>query len=132
MKSWWVGLSFRGSSSFILAKKLKKLKGFLKSWNSEVFGNVTVRKNLALTQVGFWDSKELLGTLTIEEETAREASRIEFRKWAFMEETSWRQKSREVWLKEGDRNTKFFHKMANAHRRRNFLAKIKINGAWLT
>ena len=48
-----------------------------------------------------------------------------------MEETSWRQKSREVWLKEGDRNTNFFHKMANTHRRRNFLSKVKINGAWL-
>ena len=44
-----LGLSFKGSSSFILAKKLKKLKGFLKSWNSEVFGNVAVRKNLTLT-----------------------------------------------------------------------------------
>ena len=45
-----------------------------------------------------------------------------------MEETSWRQKSRETWLKEGDRNTGFFHRMANAHRRRNCLNSISING----
>lgn len=25
----------------------------------------------------------------------------------------------------------FFHKMTNAHKRRNFLAKIKINGTWI-
>ena len=48
-----------------------------------------------------------------------------------MEEISWRQKSREVWLREGDRNTSFFHRMANSHRRRNCLSKIKINGIWL-
>ena len=45
-----------------------------------------------------------------------------------MEETSWSQKSREIWLKEGDRNTRFFHRMANAHRRRNCLKSINING----
>lgn len=30
-------------------------------------------------------------------------------------------------MKEGDKSTNFFYKMTNAHRRRNFLAKIKIN-----
>ena len=45
---------------------------------------------------------------------------------------SWRQKSREIWLKEGDRNTRFFHQMTNAHRRRNQLTKVKVNGRWLT
>ena len=35
-----------------------------------------------------------------------------------------------MWLKEGDKNTKFFHKMANAHKRRNHLKRIRINGEW--
>ena len=48
-----------------------------------------------------------------------------------MEEISWRQKSRELWLKDGDKNTGYFHKMANAHRRRNCLGKISINGKTL-
>ena len=33
-------------------------------------------------------------------------------------------------LKEGDKNTGFFHRMANAHRRRNNVDQIKINGVW--
>ena len=44
-----------------------------------------------------------------------------------MEEISWRQKFRELWLK-GDKNTGFFHRMANSHRRRKFLLNISING----
>ena len=52
----------------------------------------------------------------------------DFKKWALMEEISWRQKSRETWLKEGNKNTGFFHKMENSNRRRNCLKKIKVNG----
>lgn len=38
---------------------------------------------------------------------------------------------REIWLKEGDKNTKFFRKMAHVHRRIKFMGKIKVNGVWL-
>ena len=34
--------------------------------------------------------------------------------------------------KEGDRNTKFFHKINNVHKRINFITKIKVNVDWLT
>ena len=52
----------------------------------------------------------------------------EFKKWAMLEEIFWRQKSRELWVKEEDKNTRFFHKMANAHRRMRFLEKLRVNG----
>ena len=45
-----------------------------------------------------------------------------------MEEVSWRQKSRTLWLKEGDNNTKFFHKMVNLHRRYNYMDKVVVDG----
>ena len=41
-------------------------------------------------------------------------------------EIAWRQRSRVTWLKEGDRNTNFFHKTANAHRRANTIDKLKV------
>ena len=47
-----------------------------------------------------------------------------------LEETHWRRLSREIWLKEGDRNTSFFRRMASTHRRNNSLDRIKINGEW--
>ena len=49
-----------------------------------------------------------------------------------MEKSSWRQKSKEVWLREGDKNIWFFYRMTNSYRRRNCLAKIKINGNWMS
>ena len=68
----------------------------------------------------------------MEELEARKEAREEYKKWVLLEEISWRQKSREVWLKEGDRNMGFFHRMSNAHRRRNNVDIIRINGVWLS
>ena len=53
MKSWWEGDNFSGSSSFILAKKLKVLKSKLKKWNKDIFNRVEFLKDLALDQVEF-------------------------------------------------------------------------------
>ncbi|RVW55480.1 LINE-1 reverse transcriptase-like [Vitis vinifera] len=69
--------------------------------------------------------------LTVEETELKKEAKENYRKWVTMEETHWRQLSREIWLKEGDRNTGFFHRMASAHCRNNQLERIKINGEWL-
>ncbi|CAN1341571.1 hypothetical protein LINPERPRIM_LOCUS39219, partial [Linum perenne] len=43
-------------------------------------------------------------------------------------EISWKQKSREKWLKLGDKNSKYFHQIANFNRRRNHLDGLIVNG----
>jgi len=40
------------------------------------------------------------------------------------EEIKWRIKSRQLWLKEGDKNTAYFHKQATARRIRNNVSVI--------
>ena len=67
----------------------------------------------------------------MEEEESRKEARENYKKWVLFEEMSWRQKSRKVWLKEGDRNMSFFHRMTNAHRRRYQMVRVKINGTWI-
>ena len=128
LKGWWQNLHFYGSFSFILSAKLKALKGVLKVWNRDVFGKVETNKMDALRRISFWDDREKVRGLVVEEAEDRVKAREDYKRWALMEEISWRQKSRETWLKEGDRNTGFFHRMANAHRRRNCLNSISING----
>ena len=89
---------------------------------------VLANKKDALCRVTIWDDLEKERGLGLEEVEDRAKARDDFKSWVFLEEISWRRKSRETWLKEGDRNTGFYHRMANAHRRRNCFKSINING----
>ncbi|RVW80668.1 Transposon TX1 uncharacterized 149 kDa protein [Vitis vinifera] len=130
LKMWWGSLKFTGSASYILDAKLRALKNILKIWNKEEFGLVEAKKIEALKQVEYWDEKEKYDVLNMEDCEARNGAREAYKSWVIKEEIFWRQKSRELWLKEGDNNTRFFHRMANAHCRRNWLSKLKVNGYW--
>ncbi len=51
---------------------------------------------------------------------------LELNDWLEREEIKWKQKSRELWLKEGDKNSMFFHLSTMIRHRRNFIAEIKL------
>ncbi|XP_030939916.1 uncharacterized protein LOC115964808 [Quercus lobata] len=95
---WWNGYHFVGPPSYVLACKLKALKSDLKHWNKHVFGDVAFRKKSLLTELLDIDMRE------------------------------GRQKSKALFIKEGDNNTRFFHRIANSHRRTNQIRGVEVDG----
>ncbi|WJZ90121.1 hypothetical protein VitviT2T_009290 [Vitis vinifera] len=130
--SWWQGIEGRGSASYRLATKMKEIKQKLKVWNREVFRRLEYNKVVALQLVDHWDLVESERRLSEEETTSKKEAKESYAKWASLEETHWRQHSRKLWLREGGRNTSYFHRMAAAHHRINHMGRIKINGVWLS
>ena len=47
---------------------------------------------------------------------------------ASLEEISWRQKSKALFIKDGDNNTWFFHRLANSHRQTNHIRSVEVDG----
>jgi hypothetical protein len=94
----------------------------LKKWNKECFGYAKTRiKELEKRIADLQDLEPSPSNL--EQEAALS---LELNDWLEREELKWRQKSRELWLKERDKNSKFFHLSTLLRRRRNCIAEIKM------
>ena len=63
----------------------------------------------------------------MKEMVTRRTTKEEYHKSALLKEVSWRQKSRKIEPKEKDKKKKISIKMIKCPRRKNLLAKIKVN-----
>ena len=126
LNSDWLHLLETGGGC--LAKKLAALKLDLKKWNESEFGNVSFKKQDLWSKLNVLDAKEETHRLTAEEKLVQVNLRSDIEKSTLLEEISWRQKSRVLHLKEGDANTRFFHRMGNSNRKNNGIESLMVNG----
>lgn len=116
-----------GSKQFTFSGKIKKTKKELKEWNLKSFGNCYRKIDQMQQEIDAIQqcepslenlNKEKILQTQLDEELLRQDLLL-------------RQKSRELWVREGDMNTKFFHLSTVIRRRKNQIFAIKNqNNSW--
>lgn len=112
--------------------KLKRLQRALKDWNYTIFGDVF--RNIKDAEAEVKRLEEVFDNTGLDRDlTQLNCAQAQLLRSLAEEEDFWRQKAREKWIKEGDRNTKFFHASVIEKRQRLTITKMKdSHGQWLT
>ncbi|KAL6138078.1 hypothetical protein ACLB2K_063364 [Fragaria x ananassa] len=118
-------MSFSKDFSALLQHKLWVLRKALRVWNWEVFGNIHKKVDddlTALAQIqhdiatsGGYD--DLLAKESVLQASLTKLLRI----W----EMFWREKSRQWWLAEGDKNTSYFHAMCRVQKAQSSITLLR-------
>ncbi|WKA00162.1 hypothetical protein VitviT2T_018548 [Vitis vinifera] len=106
-------------------RKLQFVKANLKEWNKVSFGKLNETKKSILNDIANLDVIEQGGGLSSELLIQRTLRKWELKELILREEIHWRQRARVKWVKEGDCNSKFFHKVANGMRNRKFIKVLE-------
>jgi hypothetical protein len=101
-------------------------------FNHEVFGNIFKRKKRVESRLKgvqkYLENVDSRRHVQLEKELQQEYNHI-----LYQEEMHWYQKSREQWVKFGDKNSAFFHTQTVIRRKRNKIHKLQLpNGLWST
>ena len=122
----WKDALEQGEGSVVGA--LKAVAGGLKNWSSNILGDLEKRAKKLKKELEFCRKREIT-----KEQVAREGVlRYRLEKVEEQIDVYWRQRAHVRWLKEGDRNTAFFHAACSERRRCNKIGRIqKDDGSWV-
>lgn len=107
-----------------VANSLKSVMSGLRTWSAENFGHITKRIEKLRGELG-----EL--KLSSADRVLIRTKMNEMDELLYCEEMLWLQCSQITWLKEGDRNTKYFSRHAVWPSRRNYIQRLRrMDGTW--
>ena len=105
--------------------------GNVQEWNKKIFGNLIYKKKLLLRRMDYLNRRTGATGYKGDLKKEKEDTWHQLEEVLAQEEIIWLQRSRCSWYKEGDRNTKYFHSMANSRKKINNIEALKNEeGEW--
>lgn len=108
--------------------KVNLLHRALQLWHKESFNNMERRLTFCKDAILFFDRIEEKRPLHVQEFGLRAKIKEKAYQLANDIEERWRQRSRCNWLKQGDKNTRFFHALASSRASKNRVLSIEHEG----
>ena len=116
--SWGMGIDL--STTEGIMENLKLCASELSSWSSSVYGHIPKKIQSKQNALNHLTQQDKDGELGSEIKTLRR----ELNELLDEEKLYWGQRAKAHWLKEGDRDTKFFHAHASERRKQNAILGI--------
>jgi len=133
IKSKWESYVVQGNEIIVLKEKLKMLKNDLKGWNKDVIGHIYKIKLDILRNIQKLDMRDDVDGLDENKIRERRELLSQLQDINERNESLLQQKSRALWIKQGDSNSKFFHASIKWRRLRNEIkgAHCNLSGIWV-
>ncbi|XP_060959373.1 uncharacterized protein LOC133030597 [Cannabis sativa] len=110
-----------------LMDKVQQCGEMLLAWGSDYTGNFKKRIHECKAEIRKWKTGRDVAAVTKYKEAQNNLNNILLQREIF-----WKQRSKQLWLREGDQNSKFFHAKATSRRRSNLIHKLRNNnGEWV-
>ncbi|XP_061993341.1 uncharacterized protein LOC133711201 [Rosa rugosa] len=126
VRSFWNSLHYHGCPQFILAAKLRALKGMLKLWSKEQVGDVHAQVTHSKAALDAVQAEISTHGLSDERLNVENTAHNSYLAALSLQATLLRDKSRIRWLKDGDRNTTFLHNMVKVRRLQNSITSLLV------